>query len=231
MAKEEPKSQRGFDILFNKSVPHIIEKIFYNNLDYNSLMACRKVNKSWRGLLSSELFKKKAMDLLHEKRVNEGRLCEYSRKGNTVEVRSLLSIGTDPNCNTAGNPLIGAAVKGHRKVVEILLNAGANTEHVWKYGGTALHWASEYGQKDVVQLLLNAGAKVDLADEFGNTPLLRAARNNHKETILLLIEGGAMGKLQGTIFHFLRKLLHFMTILCYIVAACFLGGLLFIYMF
>ena len=58
--------QCGFDLLFNKNVPHILEKIFLNLEDYDSFMACQNVCKAWRGLFSSELFKKRAKDLLYE---------------------------------------------------------------------------------------------------------------------------------------------------------------------
>ena len=51
----------------SKNVPHILEKIFLDLEDYDSFMACQDVCKAWRGLFSSELFKKRARDLLYEK--------------------------------------------------------------------------------------------------------------------------------------------------------------------
>ena len=66
-AFKEAGMQNHFDLLFNKNVPHILEKIFLNLEDYDSFMACQDVCKAWRGLFSSELFKKRARDLLYEK--------------------------------------------------------------------------------------------------------------------------------------------------------------------
>ena len=58
--------QCGFEVLFNKNVPHILEKIFLN-LDYDSFMACQDVSKAWRALFSSEAFKKRARELMYRK--------------------------------------------------------------------------------------------------------------------------------------------------------------------
>ena len=49
----------AFDMLFTRSVPNILEKIFLS-LDYNSFKACLEVSKAWKGLLVSESFKRKA---------------------------------------------------------------------------------------------------------------------------------------------------------------------------
>lgn len=66
-ASKEAGGQNHFDLLFNKNVPHILEKIFFNLEDYDSFMACLDVSKAWRGLFSSELFKKRAKYLLYKK--------------------------------------------------------------------------------------------------------------------------------------------------------------------
>ena len=59
--------QCGFDLLFNKNVPHILEKIFLNLEDYDTFMACQDVCKAWRGLFSLEVFKKRARELMYRK--------------------------------------------------------------------------------------------------------------------------------------------------------------------
>ena len=56
--------------LFNKSVPHVFEKIFFS-LDYDSFLACGNVSKSWNELLSTESYREELMRMLTEKRENE----------------------------------------------------------------------------------------------------------------------------------------------------------------
>ena len=198
MAQKEAKSLRGFNILLNKNVPHIWEKIFLS-LDCDSFMECRKVSKLWRGLLSTDVYKKQ-VKAYYEKlaRVKmEQRLLEFSRCGNTKGVRSLLENGVDPNCSNArasptdSTPLIAAACNGRSYVVAILLGDGANPDKTGWYDRTALHWASERGERCVVHLLLNAGAEVDLKDRFGDNPVYLATSNGHEEIARLLIAAKA----------------------------------------
>ena len=60
----------SFGKLFDRSVPHILEKIFFS-LDYDSFMVCAKVCKTWEGLLSSASFKAKASELFKIENVFE----------------------------------------------------------------------------------------------------------------------------------------------------------------
>ena len=46
----------AFNKLFNKSVPHILEKLFLS-LDYGSFKTCLDVNKTWRQLLTSDSYR------------------------------------------------------------------------------------------------------------------------------------------------------------------------------
>ena len=192
----------GFDKLFSKSVPHIFERIFLN-LDYDSLMASRKVSKVWKELLTSEPYRRRAMEMLREENSCERRLWESSRNGDAWEVGNLLSLGVDPNSEyrSARNtwyPLIDAIGNDHIEVVKLLLNAGANPDR-FNGGNTPLYWATWYEIEDAVQVLLNAGAKVDLADtvEYTRryTPLQCALQENwkmySKKIIILLIDAGA----------------------------------------
>ena len=55
-----------FDKLWNKNVPHLFEKIFLT-LDYNSFRNSRGVNRAWRSLLSSQLYRKHGTLLAQEK--------------------------------------------------------------------------------------------------------------------------------------------------------------------
>ena len=70
MATEESAPHCDFDRLFTKSVPHILEKIFFS-LDYESFMACGKVCTAWKKLHSSESYQQRADELLVSKTIAE----------------------------------------------------------------------------------------------------------------------------------------------------------------
>ena len=80
--------------------------------------------------------------------------------------------------NTAGwTPLQEACYWGQWKIVNVLLNAGANVNHITKKKQNALHVASQgrYGNEGkIVKTLIQAGCKVDQLDEKGRRPLFDA---------------------------------------------------------
>ena len=51
------EEKNAFGVLFAKSVPHILEKIFFS-LDYKSFQTCLKVNSAWNKELSSQRYQK-----------------------------------------------------------------------------------------------------------------------------------------------------------------------------
>ena len=97
-----------------------------------------------------------------------------------------------------------AAANGNSHIVQLLLEAGTDTEiggdvHLedddvyfepaeWR---TALHLAAESGHSDVVKLLLGAGADKDKADDEQRTALHLAAEDGHSDVVKLLLGAGA----------------------------------------
>ena len=53
------KGHCAFDLLLSKSVPHVLEKIFFS-LDYESFKNCQEVCNGWKKSLTSERFQRKA---------------------------------------------------------------------------------------------------------------------------------------------------------------------------
>ncbi|GLI73288.1 hypothetical protein PoHVEF18_001503 [Penicillium ochrochloron] len=91
---------------------------------------------------------------------------------------------------------------GHRTVVKVLLEKGADVEardsdadveaEDSKYGRTPLSWAAERGRAAVVKLLLEKGADVEAKDsEYDRTPLSWAAERGHEAVVELLLENSA----------------------------------------
>ena len=186
----------AFEKLITRNVPHILEKIFFS-LDYRSFQSCFRVNSTWNELLSSPSYKKMSAKKLNEKEENEKKLWRASCTGNLGEVKRLISSGLwmDVNCvqfTFNRTPLFVAASEGHKHIVQILLDAGAEPDKADEVLWTPLLWCcATYGREDIVQLLLERGADPNKASTREYTPLYRAVRYGCKETVQLLLEHGA----------------------------------------
>ena len=100
----------------------------------------------------------------------------------------------DHQDNNGWTALMRASKKGHREVVEKLLENGAKIDLQNKNGSTALMIASQNGHMEVVGKLLENGAKVDLQKKDGFTALMIASQNGRKEVKMLLREHASRQK-------------------------------------
>ena len=125
----------------------------------------------------------------------------------------LLDAKEDPNSSTSEGSCLAAAVfGGYHLVVDKLLDAGADVNHVVlqsseenkiRLSKTAIYEAASSGNEQLARRLLAAGADVNLerwpsgqADGHGvmhdrNTPLQVAVRKGHKGIVKLLLDAGA----------------------------------------
>lgn len=98
----------------------------------------------------------------------------------------------DAEGGPAGTPLKASCKGGHRDVVRLILDRGAEINRKSaRVGSTALHLASAAGKTLLVQLLLDRGASLHIQDELGDTPLVFACRAGDCETMELLLDHGA----------------------------------------
>ena len=174
-----------FDRLFTRNVPHILEKIFFP-IDYLSFNKCLEVSKSWNDILMTESFLKRSKAVFWEEIHHELRLA--AKEGNVNTMISLLS-SFQANVNYQGypkgaTPIIWAAFKGHKDVVLLLLDRGADPNLASDAGWTPLHRAAFMGHKDVVLLLLDRGADPNMATNQGETPLALVFPNGDIANIL-----------------------------------------------
>lgn len=92
---------------------------------------------------------------------------------------------------SGASAMVIAAKAGFLRIVETLLEKGADVNAQGGYFGNALQAAASRGQEDVVELLLNAGANVNAhCGEYGNA-LQAAAKEGHEKLVELLIHAGA----------------------------------------
>jgi len=119
-------------------------------------------------------------------------LIEAVKSGDTNAVRFRLAVVgnleyKDTNECTA---LYWAAAKGHRDIVQLLLEKGANTEAALDYGATALHISAQNGHPEVVKLLLDNSANIEATRHTGETALYISAQNGHLAVVKLLLDQG-----------------------------------------
>ena len=100
-----------------------------------------------------------------------------------------------------------AAKNGHSQIVQLLLEAGTDTDGcddvvfeddnddvLLDDRSRPLHLAAGEGHLEVVKLLLEAGADKDATAHFsGRRALHFAAQNGHSEVMMLLLQAGAAG--------------------------------------
>ncbi|XP_019619781.1 PREDICTED: ankyrin repeat and SOCS box protein 11-like isoform X1 [Branchiostoma belcheri] len=92
--------------------------------------------------------------------------------GNVGMVKLLLNKGASLTKRTSVSssvPLHGAAMRGHTKVVEVLVRRGATVDIQDAFQKTPLMMACVFQHVDTVQRLIELGARVDLTDRCGMT--------------------------------------------------------------
>ena len=90
-------------------------------------------------------------------------------------------------------PLHIAVSHGRREVLELLLDAGCDTNAKDEFGGTPLHtvmYARYAHNMEVAKLLLDAGCDKEAKNDSGQTPLHTAIRVGNMNAIKFLVEAG-----------------------------------------
>jgi WD40 repeat protein/ankyrin repeat protein len=125
-------------------------------------------------------------------------ICSFLVKhGRPETIRRFLSIYDVDITSTlkSGETMLLWAVEwGHSKIVELLLNKGADPNAQARLGSSALHAASSRGYVEIVIMLLNKGA--DVEGKLGNA-LEAASYKGHSSIVELLLSKGADVNAQG----------------------------------
>ena len=123
---------------------------------------------------------------------DEAALRKAANNGDLKRVKELVELGTDVNAQDdeggwGMTPLTWAAYRGHKDVVEYLLEQKADINKPCKLGQTALWDAANLGHSGIVKLLLDNGADPDIQDKDGFTALMRAAHHHETDAVRLLL--------------------------------------------
>lgn len=117
-------------------------------------------------------------------------MCIAACKGKLEVVKALVRHEVDVNARqpTSGSPALRFAVENnHAKVVDVLIEAGANVAPRMKHGFTPLHVSAQQGGCDAMLALLRRGEEVDTPDNGGQRPLTIACRHVQERIANLLL--------------------------------------------
>lgn len=123
-------------------------------------------------------------------------LCVACQEKQPIIVSKLLNFGADPNFPTGVYdkcPIHYACdFEDHNlKIVEYLVEAGANINVLDLDGNTGLHIACTQGNIPVAKYLIDQNASVNINDIDDESPLARACFAQNLELIKLLLENGS----------------------------------------
>ena len=192
------------------NLPDVFAAEIVPKLDWESTLNLAQVNKSYRDAVWSvagarsfheklRVFCDEAYGCSWPLGFHRGGMCWAAGCHNLRAVTALLESGMDVNridrVWDGFTALHVAAYKGHRAVVKVLIDAGAdvNTRDTSNrlHLGTPLFLAARNGHASVVHQLIKAGANVHLSTSDGLTPLAIAKNYGHCGCEKALIDAGA----------------------------------------
>jgi ankyrin repeat protein len=115
--------------------------------------------------------------------------------GKTQTVKLLIKRGADVNwklLNGFSQLMLASRLQHHRggRIVEILLDNGADMKDVEARGLTPLMMACFFGNSDIASILIQRGSDVSSRDKSGYSALWYAAYNKKKRLMNILLRGG-----------------------------------------
>lgn len=108
------------------------------------------------------------------------------------QVKELLKqdINVNERAEAGWTSLLYASAQGYPRIVQLLLDAGANPDIGNIHGITPLMYGARYGNIDVCRILLENGANTDLQDMYGITALMVATSLGHADVVDMLLDIG-----------------------------------------
>ena len=109
-------------------------------------------------------------------------------------LQAIISHGVDVNATNKKSvtALMTACHKGNTDEIQVLLNAGANSNIADAGGDTWLHYAAEnYQCKEVLQAIISHGVDVNVTNQKNVTALMTACQKGNKDAINVLLNAGS----------------------------------------
>ncbi|GAB7357382.1 hypothetical protein MBLNU459_g8322t1 [Dothideomycetes sp. NU459] len=123
-----------------------------------------------------------------------------ARNGDAELITELLrkEASVDLKDSLLNSALETASAQGHKKIVDLLLDKGANPNLRTPFDyGSVLIVAADRGHSDVVKTLLDGGADPNMRGRKISTALEAAVMRGHAEIVRLLLRAGADWKIVG----------------------------------
>lgn len=125
-----------------------------------------------------------------------------ARNGSLPICRRLIELGASVNPQKPcedwnGHALQGAVKNGHEKVVELLLDNGADIDAHSANNNPALQLAASCGHQDIVELLLKRGADANVMAEGSYSGLIMATIKAYEGIVATLLKYGARVDIRG----------------------------------
>ncbi|XP_067659909.1 putative ankyrin repeat protein RF_0381 [Haliotis asinina] len=122
-------------------------------------------------------------------------ILHFACRGGDVEVVKYVLAQNIVDINSRGwkrmTPVMMAATKGYKEVVELLVTKGANVALLGRQGKNILHFACHGGSVELVKYLLSQNININSRMRNGRTPLMIAEISGHKDVVELLVSRGA----------------------------------------
>lgn len=127
---------------------------------------------------------------IHNKDTGLDRLVRESAQGNIDSVREIITKYPDKvdQKSSGKTALQVASHQGHKEIILLLLEAGANLELQDEDGDTALHYSAFGNQPSVMELLLTKGANINALNKGGCNTLHVAVNKQYVKCVRVLLE-------------------------------------------
>ncbi len=111
----------------------------------------------------------------------------YCKNGDIDGVKPYIERGEIERADIHGfSPLLIATYHGHARLVEYLVENGADVDRQEKRGWTSLMYASYYNYKEIAKILLKHNASVTMKNSEGKNALDYAEERYHEEILDML---------------------------------------------